>query len=154
VSLARVAFRDGDAVRIESYSRRALDRAGRDRKVQRAAFHMLAWAAHTAGDRPLAIDWFERSLAVRRAMRDSFGIAVELANLGDMAMETGELKRAAGYLEEALTTAVRLENLYLLNSLIGSAGTLAGETGDAVLVDCRSLLARLSVRLRIGLVDC
>lgn len=95
VSLARVAFREGDASRIESYSRQALDRAGSDPRVQRAAFHMLAWAAHTAGDRPLAIDWFERSLAVRRTMGDPFGVAVELSNLGDMAMEAGDLAQAA-----------------------------------------------------------
>ena len=131
VSLARIAFRDGDADGIESWSRQALERAGSDAVVQRAAFHMLAWAAHTAGDRRQALEWFERSLEVRRAMGDPFGIAVELANLGDIALETGDLGRAAGYIEDALSTAVRLENLYLLTSLIGSAGTLAGEAGMA-----------------------
>lgn len=131
VSLARIAFREGDAGRIASYSRQALDRAGPDPRVQRAAFHMLAWAAHTAGDRALAIDWFERSLAVRRVMNDPFGIAVELSNLGDMAMEAGDLAQAATYIEDALRTAVRLENLYLLTSLIGSCGALAGEAGHA-----------------------
>lgn len=131
VSLARVAFRDGDAQRIESLSRRALDRAGGDQKVQRAAFHMLAWAAYTAGDRNAAIEWFERSLTVRRAMADPFGIAVELANLGEMALEAGDLRRAAASVGDALTTAARLENLYLLTSLIGSAGALVVAAGDA-----------------------
>ena len=131
VSLARIAFRDGDAPRIESLSRAALERAGEDLKVQRAAYHMLAWAAHTAGDRNAALDWFERSLAVRQAMADPFGVAVELANLGDMAMEAGDLPRAAASIREALATAVRLDNLYLLTSLIGSAGALSGAVGDA-----------------------
>ena len=124
-NLARVAFRDGDAQRIEALSRRALDRAGDEPKVQRAAFHMLAWAAYTAGDRAGAIEWFERSLAVRRAMDDPFGIAVELANLGDMAMETGDVARAAGSIQDGLELAVRLDNRYLLSSLIGSTGALA-----------------------------
>lgn len=131
VSLARVAFRDGDADRIESLSRAALDRAGDDQKVQRAAYHMLAWAAYTAGSREGAIEWFERSLAVREAMNDAFGSAVELANLGDMAMESGDLRLAASSLRQALATAIRLQNLYLLNSLIGSAGALAVAAGHA-----------------------
>jgi len=132
VSLARVAFRDGDAPRIESLSRRALDRAGDDLLVQRAAYHMLAWAAYTAGDRQPALEWFERSLEVRRGMRDQFGVAVELANLGEMAIEAGDLPRAAAYLADAIGAGRRLENLYLLTSLIGSAGTLAGAAGDSV----------------------
>lgn len=130
VSLARIAFRDGDAERIASLSRAALGRAGEDRKVQRAAYHMLAWAAYTAGDRGGALDWFQRSLAVRQAMGDPFGVAVELGNLGDMAMEAGDLPRAGASIREAIATAVRLENLYLLTSLIGSAGALAGAAGD------------------------
>jgi tetratricopeptide (TPR) repeat protein len=139
VNLARVAFRDGDAERIESLSRAALDRAGQDRRIQRAAYHMLAWAAHTAGDRGRAIEWFERSLVIRQAMRDPFGVAVELANLGEMAMEAGDLARAADWIHEALTTATRLENLYLLTSLIGSAGALAGAAGSHA--DAMTLLA-------------
>ena len=131
VSLARVAFRDGDAGRIESLSRAALDRAGADQKVQRAAYHMLAWAAYAAGSREDAIAWFERSLAVRGAMNDAFGSAVESANLADMAIESGDLRRAASSLREALATATRLHNLYLLNSLIGSVGALAVAAGDS-----------------------
>lgn len=130
VSLARVAFRDGDAPQIEALSRSALGRAGLDQRVQRAAYHMLAWAAYTAGDRMRALDWFEKSLAVRQAMADPFGVAVELSNLGDMAIEAGDLPRAASSISEALATAIRLENVYLLTSLIGSAAALAGAAGE------------------------
>lgn len=130
VSLARVAFRDGDAERIDRLSRAALERAGSDPRVQRAAYHMLAWAAYTTGDRDLALHWFDRSLAVRQAMADPFGVAVELGNLGDLAIEAGNLSRAAASIGEALATALRLENLYLLTSLIGSAAALAGAAED------------------------
>ncbi|MEO5985889.1 MAG: tetratricopeptide repeat protein [Candidatus Limnocylindria bacterium] len=130
VSLARVAFREQDAAQIEQRSNRALEIAGEDQAVQRGAYHMLAWAAHTVDDRSGALEWFERSLAIRRAMGDAFGEAVELANMGDLAMEIPDLARAATYLERAMETAIRLESLYLLTSLIGSAGILATEGGD------------------------
>lgn len=111
-------------------SNRALERAGEEKTVQRGAYHMLAWAAYTVGDRARALEWFERSLAVRRAMGDAFGEAVELANMGDLALEIPDLTLAASYLAQAMETAVRLENLYLLISPIGSAGALATEGGD------------------------
>jgi tetratricopeptide (TPR) repeat protein len=129
VGMARIAFRDGNADGIEMWARRGLSRAPDDPMARRGAYHMLAWAAHSRGDRRGAIDWFGRSLEVRRAMEDPFGVAVELANLGDMATEDGDLAAAARYLFESLTISSEINNLYLLPADIGSIGALAIHAG-------------------------
>lgn len=129
VGMARIAFRDGDAAGIETWARSGLAKAPDDPVARRGAYHMLAWAAHSRGDRPGAIAWFARSLEVRRAMEDPFGVAVELANLGDMAMEDGDLAAAARYLSESLTISAERGNMYLLPADIGSIGALAIRAG-------------------------
>jgi tetratricopeptide (TPR) repeat protein len=131
VGMARVAFRRGQADAIESWSRKALDRAPNDLPAQRGAFHMLAWAAYARGDRQGAIDWFERSLGIRRLMGDPFGVAVELGNLGDMAAEAEDFVAAARYLGESLSISAELGNMYLLPGLIGSVGALGIRAGLA-----------------------
>ena len=131
VGMARVAFRSGDGEQIESWSQRALGRASEDPVAQRGAYHMLAWAAHTRGDLQAAVGWFDRSLEIRRSMDDPFGVAVELANLGEMAMEAGDFEAANRYLGESTSIAVRLNNLYLLPANLGSIGLLAVRSGLA-----------------------
>lgn len=125
VNLARVAFHDGDAERIAGHARRALEEAPDDRLVQRGAWHMLGWAAYTAGDRGEAIRWFEQSMEARAELGDEAGVAVELANLGDMATEAGELARAAGYLRRSTLIARKRGDIYLLLAQVASIGVLA-----------------------------
>jgi hypothetical protein len=134
--LARVGFRDGDAPRIERHAERALVLARDDPWVQRGALHMLAWAAHTAGDRPLARRRFEASIELRMAQLDPFGAAVEEANLGDLAAEDGDLAEAGRRLRSALDVAVELESRYLLVNVLPSLSVVAA------LADADELAAR------------
>lgn len=130
VALARVAYRDGDAPRIERHAQEALDVAGSDRAGRRGALHMLAWAAHTAGDLPLARRRFEESLAFRQGQGDRFGVAVEEANLGDLAAEEGDLAAAAAALDDALAVALELDSQYLIVNLLPSLAAVAAAGGD------------------------
>lgn len=125
VNLARVAFSEGDADAIEAHARRAMDRAPDDLLVRRGALHMLGWAAYTAGDRSAAIERFERSMEMRATLGDEMGVAVELANLGDMATEMGDTASAADYLRRSTEVSRRRNDLYMLTALLGSAGVLA-----------------------------
>jgi len=128
--LARVAYRAGDAGRIEEYAQRALEIGGDDPLARRGALHMLAWAAHTAGDLLLAERRFEESLAFRRETGDRLSVAVEIANLGDLAAERGDLAGAARRLGEALEVARELDSQYLVLNLLPSVGALAARAGD------------------------
>jgi hypothetical protein len=130
VDLARIAYRAGDAARIQEHATHALQLSGHGVAARRGALHMLAWAAHTAGDLPAARGRFEASLAFRRELGDRFSIAVEIANLGDLAMEEDDLAEAAGRLAEALEVAHDLDSHYLILNLLPSIAALAARLGN------------------------
>jgi tetratricopeptide (TPR) repeat protein len=128
--LARVAFRDGDAPAIEAAARTALALAGHDHLARRGALHMLAWAAHTAGDHKEARRRFEASLAYRREVgAGELSEAVELGNIAELDFDTGDLPRAAGGLRSVVDTAVTLGNRYLLVNTLPLVAALVAEAG-------------------------
>lgn len=49
-NLARIALRDGDAGAIERHARAGIQASGDELYARSRAVHMLAWAAHSAGD--------------------------------------------------------------------------------------------------------
>lgn len=125
IDLARVAYREGDAAGIETASLTAGNAAPDDPLVARGVLHMLAWAAHTAGDLGEARRRFEASLALRRAQGGALGIASELANLGDLAMDAGDRDSAVRWFSEALTAARDLDSAYFLVNTLPSIAALA-----------------------------
>jgi len=80
-NLARIALRDGDAGAIERHAQAGIEASGEDLYARSRAVHMLAWAAHTAGDLARARALFVDSLELRRRLGDRLGQAVELSNL-------------------------------------------------------------------------
>jgi tetratricopeptide (TPR) repeat protein len=125
LNLARVAFRDSDAPRILEHARRVLEIAGDSSRLRGGGIHMLAWAEYTAGNLRAAIKHFEDNVALYRESGDRIGEASELANLGDLAVESGNLDAAAGYLGQAFAVPGVKANRYLAPSLIRSVGVLA-----------------------------
>lgn len=124
--LSRAAFRDNDAAGIDKHARKALEYGRGDPIAKRGALHMLAWAAHTAGDLDEAQRRFEESLASRReAGAGPVPIASELSNLGDMAVERGDLRRGARYLTEALQLSNEARSSYMIVNLLPSFAALA-----------------------------
>jgi ATP/maltotriose-dependent transcriptional regulator MalT len=129
--LARVAYRDGDAATIEATSRTALDLAGDDPTARRGALHMLAWAAHTAGDVEEARRRFHASLEYRREIgAGPLSEAVELGNLAELDLDAGMLRNAASGLREVLELARRLDNRYLAVNTVPAVAALAAAAGD------------------------
>jgi tetratricopeptide (TPR) repeat protein len=125
LNLARVAFRDGDAPRIFEHAQRVLEIAGDSSRLRSGGVHMLAWAEYTAGNLRAAVKHFEENVALYRESGDRIGEASELANLGDLAVESGDLDAAAGYLSQAFAVGGVPANRYLAPSLIRSVGVLA-----------------------------
>lgn len=128
-ALARVAYRDGEAPEIERHARKALKFAADDTAAHSGALHMLAWAAHTAGDLDEAERRFEQSLEYRRQHRGPMAVAVEIGNLGDLAIERGNLRRAAELLAEALQISHASGSAYMLVNFLPSFGILAARAG-------------------------
>ena len=124
LNLARVAFRDGDAPRIFEHAQRVLEMAGDSPRLQSGAIHMLAWAEYTAGNVPAAIRYFEDNVALCRERGDRINEASELANLADLAMESGDLEAAASYFGRAFAVPGVKANRYLAPSVIRSVGVL------------------------------
>lgn len=124
-NLARIAFRNRDAGEIEAHARKALALAGDDTLARRGALHMLAWAAHTAGDLDEAERRFEESLAYRRRVAGAVSVAVETANLADLALERGNLARAAQLHAEALDVSHQAGSVYMLVNGLPSFAALA-----------------------------
>lgn len=128
--LARITLRDDDASRIERHAEHALSLAPDDPWVRRGALHMLAWAAHEAGDRALARRRFEASVELRRAQGDRFAAAVEEANLGDLAAEDGDLAEAGRWLRGSLHVATEMDSRYLIVNLLPSLAMVAAKAGE------------------------
>jgi tetratricopeptide (TPR) repeat protein len=131
LNLARVAFREGNTPRIFEHARRVEAAAGDDVRLRTGAIHMLGWAEYTAGNLDGAIAHFEHNVALYREAGNTLDCASELANLGDLAAEQGDLDRAAEYLRSALATTGIADNRYLGPSLVRSAATVAGLRGNA-----------------------
>jgi tetratricopeptide (TPR) repeat protein len=128
INLARVAFRDGDAGRIEAHARVAASLSD-DPRVESGAMHMLGWAAYTAGDVEGAIALFEKNAEVYAAREDLVGMAGECANVGELALELGDVPRATRFLQRALDVGVKTNSRYLIPSLLASVAVLAAASG-------------------------
>jgi tetratricopeptide (TPR) repeat protein len=126
INLARIAFRDGDAERIAAHANAAAGLVD-DPRVQSGAVHMLGWAAYTAGDTDAAIAHFTENARIYAERGDRVGLAGELSNLGDLALEQRDLAGARAYLKEALEVGVETNSRYLVPSLLTSVANLAGE---------------------------
>jgi tetratricopeptide (TPR) repeat protein len=124
-SLARVAYRDMDAPRIEKHAQKALEYARDDIGARRFALHMLAWAAHKAGDMDLARRRFNESLEFRRKHGDRMSVAVELLNLADLDAEQGDLGAAARSFVEVMGTSREIDSTYMLVNTLPSIAALA-----------------------------
>jgi predicted ATPase/Tfp pilus assembly protein PilF len=87
----------------------------------------LAWAqgeyerAHTA---------YQESLALRRDLGDTRGIATALNNLGAIAYSTGDLEHAQPFYEEALELFRKLDDRLNVGRLLANLGLIAHDRGD------------------------
>jgi tetratricopeptide (TPR) repeat protein len=124
MNLARVELRDGDAPRIRAHAERMTELAGDDPRLRFGATHMLAWAEYTDDNIDGAIKLFEENVETARAAGNHSGEGSELLNLGSLAIEHGDLDRAAGYLATALDIGERLQSSYLLPGTLTDIGRL------------------------------
>jgi non-specific serine/threonine protein kinase len=110
--------------------------------------------ARVRGDARRAAARHEESLALRRALRDTTGVAASLTNLGNVALDRGDFGRAARLYEESLAhyreagdrwgTALALNNLGVALREHGDPGR-AAELHDASLASRRALGDRRGV---------
>lgn len=130
LNLARVAFRDADASRIFRHAQNVFERADDNDRLTAGGRHMMGWAHYTAGDVPAALDTFEENAEAYRSIGAPINEASERANVADLAMESGDLTRAARNLAAAFSIPSVRTSRYLLPSLVRSAAALCSMRGD------------------------
>jgi predicted ATPase/transcriptional regulator with XRE-family HTH domain len=108
------------------------------------ALNYLGVDAHSRGDIDSAQTYNEKSLALRRELEHSWGIAQSLSNLGDIAYSRGEFSRSKTLLEEGLSVARGLGERSQLARLLNNMGWLMAGQGDET-------SARLMFRESLGL---
>jgi predicted ATPase/DNA-binding XRE family transcriptional regulator len=94
------------------------------------ALNFLGFEASNRGDLDSAQACTEESLAIRRELRDSWGIAQSLNNLGMIASKRGDFARAQSFTEEGLSAARVLGESSHIALLLTTLGWLVAKQGD------------------------
>ena len=146
--LARVALRAGDTQRTRDLALQALGLA-EDEAGQWSPRHLLAAAARADGDYERAEELYGETLALARRLELRLHEAVELLNLGYVALHRGDKKLAIDRFHQSLEIGAELNDDYLLPyCLLGAASSalLRGDREEAV----RLLAATTSAFDRAG----
>ena len=96
------------------------------------ALNYLGVEAYSRGDFDSAQANNEKSLALRRKLGHSWGIAQSLSNLGGIAYRRGEFTRSKALLEEGLSIARGLGERSQLARLLNNMGWLMASQGDKI----------------------
>ena len=101
-----------------------------DPTVRAEALRSYASSADIAGQNDLALELYERSLAIFDELGDAHGRAVLLHRLGIHAMLEGDLERARALVEESQTLHERHGDAWGVAQTIGTLGAIARDEGD------------------------
>ena len=88
--------------------------------------------AHSRGDVDSAQAYNENSLALRRELDHSWGIAQSLSNLGSIAYTRGEFDQSKSFLEEGLLVVRGLGERSQLARLLNNMGWLIASQGNVI----------------------
>lgn len=127
--LGWIAYIQGDIDQARSLAQEQLDaaRASGDRVViARAMTDVVA----LEGDDAATLRCFEERLAVHREMGDRLGVAVCLLNMGNLAMNLGQLDTAARYYEEGRDLFEQVGNRWGFSNCVANLGCVAYERKD------------------------
>src|SRR4029079_992763 len=101
-----------------------------DPTVRAEALRSYASSVDIAGNRDLALDLYERSLAIFDDLGDAHGRAVLLHRFGIHAMLDGDFERARGLVGESQALHERHGDAWGLAQTIGTLGAIARDEGD------------------------
>jgi len=127
--------------------------------IRAKALHGAGVLAHEQGEYAQARAWYERSLALRRALGDQRGIAASLNSLGVVALDEGDYDRARSLYEESLALKRQLGDRRGIAYSLGNLGLVASAQGDysfaqtlyeEALALCRALGDRLGMSVSLG----
>ena len=78
----------------------------------------------------MAEEYYQESLAIRRDLGDRWGIAASLNNLGQLARQQGDLRKARSLLQESLAIRRELADRRNLAVTLNVLGKIASESGE------------------------
>jgi len=131
-SLARCALMQGnlEAARERARACEQIHLARNDEPALDFPRHVLAYADYVAGDDERARTGFEQTLAAARRLGNRRAAARELTNLCSVETRAGNLDRAQELGEEALRTALEIDNPHLLTYCVINLAGVASARGD------------------------
>ncbi len=98
--------------------------------VRARALNVAGNLARVEGDYDAAVSRYEESLAIRRGLGDTQGIAVSLNNLGVAAKDRGDYPAARSYLDESLGLKRRVGERRSIAVTLNNLGLTANGQGD------------------------
>ncbi len=108
----------------------AVESAGQPSEHGATALNGLGILAYRQGRHDEAVRALESALAMRRELRDDYGVAMTLNNLGNVAHDRGDSRDAASYYEESLAILRRLSKPWGIALLTNNLGNVARQEGD------------------------
>lgn len=146
---------DADAARLQYEQALNSSKASQSPKVEAAALNNLGIANQNLGRLPLALDYYQRSLALRRTLYEPVHveIAQNLNNLGILYRAQGKYCESLKALDEAQEILLRLESSDYISTLttaktLLTLATVHGETrrntsAMRIITDARTRLEKL-----------
>ncbi|HLZ29602.1 MAG TPA: tetratricopeptide repeat protein [Chloroflexota bacterium] len=144
-SLANLAHNRGDRVAARALYNRALAVANEFGNRVDVVMHNLGVLAEEEGDLDEARRHFEESVAVKRLLGDSLGLALSLAKLGEVTGTQGDIRLANQLLGESLALQRELGDLYSMAFGLERFAIVAAAHGRA---QCALQLAGAASALR------
>jgi predicted ATPase/class 3 adenylate cyclase/lipoprotein NlpI len=108
----------------------ALDAANATKEARAKAFNAAANLSHSQGDYAISRSFHEQSLALRREIGDTRGIAASLNNLGLVSYRQGDYAAARSFHEQSLAIKKERGDKWGMSSSFMNLGLLAQEVGD------------------------
>jgi CHAT domain-containing protein/Tfp pilus assembly protein PilF len=101
-----------------------------DRKGEAITIGQMGNAYKQLGQHAKALEYFQRSLAMKRELQDRLEEAKTLANIGLFYKETSDYPKASEYLNDALTIARELNSELVESAVVNNLGLVYDELGD------------------------
>lgn len=95
-------------------------------------FHTTAMLSEVQGKYGEAKEWYEKSLELRRALRDEKGCANSLNNLGNIALYQGEYDQALQLYTQSLRLSEKLEDQIAITRALHNMGVVASRQGNYI----------------------
>jgi tetratricopeptide (TPR) repeat protein len=99
-------------------------------RLESSVAHLLGMVYQAKGEWERAIEYYERSLAIKEKVGDEHGMATTLNNLGSVYKAKGEWERAIEYFERSLAILEKVDDEYRVATVFNNLGSVYQAKGE------------------------